>query len=102
MAKKAIQIHFKFDGSGADIEKSFADAAKPIIEHPGLKWKIWCWNEDSKEFCGEYIFENEESVKAYLETPIMVEAQKHPSISNVSVKSYDVMEGLTAVTKGPV
>ena len=91
MAKKAVQIHFTFDGTAADIENGFSSATKPIAEQPGLKWKIWCGNEETKEFCGEYIFDDEASIKPYLESPLMTEAQKHPAISNVSIKTFDVL-----------
>ena len=69
---------------------------------PGLKWKVWCWNGDNRECAGQYLFEDESSVKAYLDGPIVAQVKQHPAISNLSAKVFEVMETPTAVTRGPV
>ena len=50
MAKQILQINFNFDGPRDVAVKTFMPLAKPIADQPGLKWKIWCWNDENREF----------------------------------------------------
>lgn len=59
-------------------------------------------NEAEQEAGGIYLFDNEASVKAYLEGPIVAQVTSHPALSDFSVKQFDVMDEVTAVTRGPV
>jgi hypothetical protein len=102
MAKQILQINFTFDGTLDDVKKAFIPVAEPIAAQPGLKWKIWCWNDEKKEAAGEYLFEDEGVVKAYLDGPIVAQVKQHPAISNLSAKVFELMEEPTAVTRGPV
>ncbi len=45
MSGRILQINFKFDGSKAEYLKAFGEAAEPIAAIPGLRWKIWPWND---------------------------------------------------------
>jgi hypothetical protein len=102
MAKQLLQINFKFDGSGEELAKAFLPVAQPIADLPGLKWKVWCWNDDERECAGEYLFEDEKSVQAYIGGPIVEQVKAHRSISELSAKVFDVMEEPTAITRGPI
>jgi hypothetical protein len=58
-------------------------------------------NEAEKEAGGIYLFDDEASMKAYLEGPIVAQVTSHPALSDFSVKHFDVMGDLTAITRGP-
>jgi hypothetical protein len=102
MAKKILQINFKFNGTADEMLKAFLPAAQPIADLPGFKWKVWGWNDDAHEVAGEYLFENDSSVEAYLGGPIVEQIKAHPAISEISAKVFDVLEEPTAITRGPV
>ena len=102
MAKKLLQINFKFDGTVDELAKVFLPVAQPIADQPGLRWKVWCWNDDAQEFAGEYLFENQSAVNGYLGGPIVEQLKKHPKINNLSAKVFDVLEEPSKVTRGPV
>jgi hypothetical protein len=102
MPKKLLQINFKFDGAADELAKAFLPVAQPIADQPGLKWKVWCWNDEVRECAGEYLFEDATSVDAYLRGAIVEQINAHPSISDLSAKVFDVMEEPTAITRGPV
>ena len=51
---------------------------------------------------GIYLFEDEASVQAYLEGPLAAGVLNHPALSEFSAKQFDVMDGVTGVTRGPV
>ena len=69
---------------------------------PGLKWKLWLMNEDRGEAGEIYLFEEEASMHAFMESPIAKEIVDHPMIDQVSIRQFSVMDDITATTLGPV
>jgi len=102
MSATVLQINFKFSISPAELAEGFAPLAKPIAEVPGLRWKIWSLNEVTSEFAGIYLFDDKESVQAYLEGPIIAQVSKHPALSDISAKQFGVIDEFSAITRGPV
>ena len=102
MAKKILQINVRFNVTAKELKDEFKSAAVPISGVPGLKWKIFGMNEDQKEGAGIYLFENEESMKSYLEGPIVAAMKEKKAFSDINVKTFDVVEEATAITRGPV
>jgi len=103
MSKKILQINFKFKVPRTDYEQAtFDQFAKPIADVKGLLWKVWIMNENKKEAGGIYLFNDEASLKAYLEGNIVAEIKKHPALSDIEAKIFDVMDKHSKVTHGPV
>ena len=102
MSGTVLQINFKFSISPAELAEGFAPLAEPIAEVPGLRWKIWSLNEATSEFAGIYLFDDQESVKNYLEGPIIEGVSKHPALSDITAKQFGVIDDFTAITRGPV
>ena len=102
MAKQILQVNFIFDGAVEELAKAFLPVAQPIADQPGLKWKVWCWNDEANECAGQYLFEDEKSVHAYLGGAIVEQIKAHPAISELTAKVFDVLEEPTAITRGPI
>ena len=102
MSGKILQIHFKFNISPAELAEGFAPLVEAIANVPGLRWKIWSLNEAESEFAGTYLFEDTESAQAYLGGPIFAQWSAYPALSDISAKQFDVLDELTAITRGPV
>ena len=102
MSETILQINFKFEGSKADYLKAFREAAEPIAASAGLRWKVWPWNEDEQVGGGIYLFDDESSAQAYLEGPIAAGLGQHPAVSEIRVRQFEVLDSLTAITRGPV
>jgi len=104
MFQKILQINFKLNVSAKDYEQACLPAATPIADTPGLRWKVWliAEREAEREAGGIYLFDDEASVQAFLAGPIATELKSSPALSAMSVKVFDVMEDLTAITRGPV
>ena len=102
MSTTVLQINFKFSVSPAELAEAFAPLAEPIAKVPGLRWKIWSLNEATSEFAGIYLFDDADSVQAYLEGPIIAEVSKHPALRDISVKQFGVIDKFSAITRGPV
>jgi hypothetical protein len=97
-----LQINFKYSISLAELAEDFGPLAEPIAEVPGLRWKIWAANPDASEFAGIYVFDDSESVQAYLEGPIIAQVAQHPALSDISAKQFNVIEEFSAITRGPI
>jgi hypothetical protein len=102
VAKTIVLITFKFNGSKAEYLETFREAAVAIAATPGLSWKVWPWNDEDRVGGGIYIFEDAASAQAYLGGSIAAGLGEHPALSDLSVKQFEVLDSLTAVTRGPV
>lgn len=101
MAQRILQINFNFSSSRAEYEAASQPNAAPIAAAPGLSWKIWLMNEAQAEAGGIYLFDGEAAAQGFAqEAEAML--RDDPSLSNVSVKQFGVIESLTASTRGPI
>ena len=102
MSTSILQLNFKFSVTGDEYTQAVSPLAEKFAALPGLRWKIWMINNEESEAGGIYLFDDEASVKEYLEGPLAAQVTSHPALSDFSVKHFDVMEDVTAVTRGPV
>jgi hypothetical protein len=102
MAKMILQVNFNFNIPKADYDQAAKSLAATFADVAGLTWKVWIMNEAEREAGGIYFFDNESSLRAYLESPLAAEVKSHPAFSNMSVKQFAVMDEPTATTRGPV
>ena len=102
MSKRILQINSRSNISAADLAEEFKGAATPISAVPGLEWKIFAMSEERSEAAGIYLFEDAESLEAYLEGPIVAAMKSKPAFSDINVKIFEVAEEATLVTRGPI
>lgn len=104
MSQKILQINFKLNVPAKDYEQACLPAAQPIADTPGLRWKVWliAERETGREAGGIYLFDDLASVQAFLGGPIATSLEGNPALSDLNVKVFDVMDDLTAITRGPV
>ena len=99
MSAKILQINYKLAGPRAEYEKENLPYAQPIADIPGLRWKVWIINEAQSEAGGIYLFDDDASVQAFVDGPIIAEMKGDPTLS---IKAFDVIAELTTITRGPV
>jgi hypothetical protein len=97
-----LQINFKLNLPTAEYQKMCESVAQAVADVPGLRWKLWLLNEKEKEAGGIYLFQDEQSLNNYLSGPIVAKVKSHPGLQDMSAKRFDVMEEVTAVTRGPI
>ena len=102
MSGRIMQLNFKFSVSGSEYEQAVSPLASQFAAVAGLRWKIWMINETETEAGGIYMFDDEASLTAFLEGPLAAQVTSHPALSDFSVKQFDVMEEVTAITRGPI
>lgn len=99
---KLLQINYRLSISREEFTRSVAPVAAEIAEVPGLKWKIWIHNGGNALGGGIYLFEDADSVAAFLNGPIIAALQSHPAFAEVRFNIFDVLEEPTLLTRGPI
>lgn len=96
--KYLLQVDFPHDGIfNEEFSNAFVDLANDINTEPGLIWKLWTENEETKEAGGVYLFENEQDANNYL--------TKHTKrlesfgYSQIRGKIFKVNEALSLINK---
>ena len=102
MSAKILQVSFKFHVSRREYEQAVSPLAGKFADVDGLRWKIWTMNEAEKEAGGVYLFKDEASLKAFLNGPLAAQVTSHPALSEFSVKHFDTLDDISAVTRGPI
>ena len=102
MAEKILQINFKFSVTPDEYTAAVTGLAADFAKVDGLRWKVWIMNETRKEAGGVYLFNDQSSLDAFLKGPLAAGVTSHPALSAFSVRQFDVMPDITAITRGPV
>ena len=102
MSERMLQVNFNFNVSVEEYDKLVTGMAEQFAKVDGLRWKIWILNKDKSEAGAFYLFEDQSSVEAFLNGPLVAQVATHPAITNLSAKTFEIMKELTAVTRGPV
>ncbi|WP_042348319.1 monooxygenase [Bacillus massiliigorillae] len=98
MSQIVLQIDFPANGPfGQEMSEAYAELADHLAKTPGLIWKIWTENAETKEAGGIYLFTDQESAKAYLkEHTARLESF---GIQNIRGKIFEINETLSKTTK---
>ena len=97
-----LQINFNLNVPVAEYQNMADSIAHVFAEMPGLRWKIWLLNPATQEAGGIYLFDSQASLDTYLNGPVVAQLRALPSVRNISIKQFEVMPGVTALTRGPV
>jgi hypothetical protein len=102
MAQSLVEINFKLTVSGAEYEQAVAPLAQTVADVDGLQWKIWLLNEHEHEAGGVYLFADAASARAFLESALVAQVKSAPILSDFRTAQFDMIDSLTAITRGPV
>lgn len=97
----ATLLFFEFpsDGPyGAEAVAAYGELAEHIAQENGFVWKVWTENPSAAVAGGVYLFDNAEDAERY--TAFHSERLAGFGITDIDARSYDVNEGLSAVTRG--
>ena len=65
---------------------------------PGLGVKFALANTDENEFGGVYLFEDSDSLEAFLASPLLKDWSEHPDVSELTFKKYQALSDLSLST----
>jgi Putative mono-oxygenase ydhR len=95
---RILSVRFKSSKPLKDLEASWLEMAPAIAAVPGLMSKTWI--QDGDLFGGIYTFRDQASVDAYAAGPIVTAVKSDPAFSDFRLEQYDVLERLSAITRG--
>lgn len=102
MTQKILQINLTYSGPWqSDYVTAYTDLAQQIAQLPGLRWKIWLENKETTEAGGIYLFDDEASMQAFIADQ-KARLSNISAVSDVMIKSFDITEELTTITRGPI
>ncbi len=98
--KKLLQIDFPYSGPfGEQMTQALTEIAESINQEPGLIWKIWTENAEQQTGGGIYLFEDEDTAKAYL---AMHSARlQQMGIRDIRGRIFDINPELSRINQGP-
>ena len=96
-----VQVDFPKEAPyGNEMASQYKEVAESIAREPGLIWKIWTENEETREAGGIYLFEDRASAEAY--TTMHSARLAARGLDNVRVKIFEINDRLTRLTRGPI
>ena len=102
MASCVLQTNFTFTVSADEFQAAAEPLAEAFAAVPGLLWKVWLLNPQTREAGGVYLFENEDALAAFLDGPLVAGMRAHPAIEGITVRQLPVWEYPSAVTRAPI
>jgi heme-degrading monooxygenase HmoA len=82
--------------------REFAAAAEKIAGVPGLVWKLWSYDDGAQTAASVYLFDSEESARAWGDGPMKPALSGHEGIGDIEASYFDVDEDLSAITRAPI
>ncbi|MCB1662393.1 MAG: YdhR family protein [Pseudomonadales bacterium] len=98
MAQKLVQINFHYAIPKQQLQAGTDEALALIQQAPGLIWKIWIYNDQDKIAGGIYLFENEDTARAYANGPVVASLKNSPVFSDFNVRLFDIMREQSQAT----
>lgn len=102
MSGKILQVNFRFNVSRSEYEQTAGSLATAFANVPGCRWKIWLMNEAEHEAGGIYLFEDDASLDAMLQSELIAGVLSHPALSDFAVKRFDVLPEISRATRAPI
>ncbi len=94
-----LDVTFTYDFDTAD---EYVAEVSPLAEQfaavPGLVWKTWTLNPETKRAGAVYLFENAEIRQEYMDGDLFGAVKSHPALSDYRIRTYDVMGDESLVT----
>ena len=97
-----LQINVKLNVSAAEYRKICESVVQAIADVPGLVWKVWLLNEQDCEAGGIYLFQDKQSLDAYLSSSIVTQIKSLPQLREIGAKWFETIPEVTVVTRGGV
>ena len=92
----AVIITFRSSAPPDALIESMMESTDAIRAVDGFVSKVWL--RDGDTFGGSYLFDSETSATAYLESPFVAGLRENEAFDDIDIRTFDVIEDLTAVT----
>jgi hypothetical protein len=98
MKQALVTVRYTLTGDGESFRNDMDKAAVPIVETPGLIWKIWGFEPELGFGLSACLFESEAAAYAFVGGPVIKALRDRPDVSDVIFEMAGVDQGLSAMT----
>jgi hypothetical protein len=97
-----LTMDFRYDVSEEQFfRENNVEMARMVANIPGLLWKYWLHNPETKECLGVYHFRDKVSALAYMDSSLIKQFKAMPGYTIVAVKLYDLIEENSIICRAP-
>jgi hypothetical protein len=97
-----LQVNYKVEPSSESAGVDYTAIAEAIAAVPGLRWKIWLYNDANGEGGGIYLFEDRAALMAFVEGPMVEALKENPAFTGLSMKTFEVQDAMSRITRAPL
>ena len=97
---KMVQGRLKWTKSRKEYEKMAEGLAVEIAKVSGLRWAVWAYDDKESMATGVSIFEDMESVNAYLAW--LKGLGEIEGAVDMEITVWDIQEALSKITRAPI
>lgn len=94
-----LDVTFTYDFDSAE---EYVAEVSPLAEQfaaiPGLVWKTWTLNPETKRAGAVYLFEDAAVRQTYMDGELFGAVKGHPALSDHRIRTYDVMRSESLIT----
>lgn len=93
---------FNFEMSGDEFAAVSRERALRIAQVPGLRWKLWLTDGETRTHSGVYLFDDQASAEAYLNGELVTNLRNNPRIKNLETIIFGIDEEASRITRAPI
>jgi hypothetical protein len=99
---RILQINYTWDLSAEEqAVYSTVESARALVDVPGLNWKIYIRNLETKQAGGIYLFDDAETAAAWAEQA-RDNLLKLPKLTDLDIRHFDIKEEQSLATGAPI
>jgi len=102
MTPKILITKFNYNLPHADFRDILLSVAGDFASVPNCQWKIWLIDEEKKEGGAVYLFDSEDALNSFTESPLVQSVLSHPALNNFDFRVTDVVIGPGKITRAPI
>jgi len=102
MKQKILITKFNYSISHAEFKNLLLSVSEDFAKVPGCEWKIWLIDEEKSEGGAVYLFNDNEALTKFKESPLVQSVLAHPALSNFDFRETDIAKEPSIITKAPI
>jgi len=100
MSSRCVHVDIDLNVPTEEWLRHCEGAVEAIRALPGLEWKVWLADADSRTAGGVYLFRDAASAEAYVSGPVIAHLRTLPLVRAVRVRISAVADDLSRRTRG--
>lgn len=100
-APTIVNVRFRVTMTREELIEAFAADAPAIAELPGLRWKIWAFDDATREFASVYLFADRAAASDFVGGDVVRSLRADSQLSELRIEVHEVLESLGRMTRAP-